>query len=229
MTHPIDFGKTNPLGIFEIGEDGTSTIELNPIIDFVVEDVEIFTIILISSSNEEDHWQDVSLNVNIHDAETPTPSPTQTETQTETQTDTPTPTDTPTETQTPYPQYELVASSYSINEGEEVTITLVTKNVPEGSIVRYAMTHPQDFTDMAPIGKFIVSETGETELKIKPIEDYQIEGTELLTITLIESDVYGEHWRNVSVSVTIIDSSTPPTYKLESSALEVNEEMLQLL
>ena len=80
------------MGIFEIGEDGTSTIELNPIIDFVVEDVEIFTIILISSSNEEDHWQDVSLNVNIHDAETPTPSPTQTETQTETQTDTPTPT-----------------------------------------------------------------------------------------------------------------------------------------
>ena len=35
--------------------------------------------------------------------------------------------------------------------------------------------------------------------------------------------MYGEHWRNVSVSVTIIDSSTPPTYKLESSALEVNE------
>ena len=85
------------------------------------------------------------------------------------------------------------------------------------------MTHPDDFTNLAPIGEFEVSETGETTLKITPHEDYQIEGTEILTLTLINSSINGEQWRNKSVSVTIVDSSTPPTYTLEASALEVDE------
>ena len=86
------------------------------------------------------------------------------------------------------------------------------------------MTHPDDFTNLAPIGEYyIVSETGETTLKITPHEDYQIEGTEILTLTLIDSSINGEQWRNKSVSVTIVDSSTPPTYTLEAYALEVDE------
>jgi len=160
---------------------------------------------------------------------TPTDTPTPTETQTPTSTDTPTntptdtPTNTPTDTPTPVPIYELVASPYTINEGEEVTITLRTTNVASGTLVSYAITHPDDFANLTPIGEFEVSETGETTLKITPQEDYQIEGTEILTLTLIDSSINGEQWRNTSVSVTIVDSSTPPTYTLESSALEVDE------
>ena len=37
---------------------------------------------------------------------------------------TPTPTDTPTPTQTPFPQYDLLTSPDTINEGDELTITL---------------------------------------------------------------------------------------------------------
>jgi hypothetical protein len=220
---------------------------MTPINDFIVEQNETLTIILISSSNQEDYWQQVEVSVVIKDVITPTPTQTQTQTPTGTQTPTPTgtqtptptetqtptstSTETPTETQTPtptetpvpVPSYELVASSYSINEGEEVTITLVTENVEPGTHVGYAMTHPDDFTNQAPIGVFEVNQDGNSILKITPTEDYQIEGTEILTISLIESTIGGDEWRGVNVKVTIIDSSTPPTYKLEASALDVNE------
>ena len=72
---------------------------------------------------------------------TPTPTSTQTPTQTPTSTQTPTQTPTDTPTQTPIPEYVLTASSVEINEGDPLTITLTTANVPSGTKVGYAMTH----------------------------------------------------------------------------------------
>ena len=53
MTHPVDFGKISPLGIFEIGADGKATLELSPIEDYAIEGTETLTIILTGSSTGE--------------------------------------------------------------------------------------------------------------------------------------------------------------------------------
>ena len=69
---------------------------------------------------------------------------------------TPTPTDTPTNTPTPIPEYSLSASAESVNEGQEFTITLQTENIPEGTIVNYAVSHPDDFIGINLLGEFKV-------------------------------------------------------------------------
>ena len=77
---------------------------------------------------------------------------------------TPTPTDTPTPTQTPFPQYDLLTSADTINEGDELTITLKTNHVPVGTIVNYAVTLPEDFTNLAPLNTFTVNHTVKYQL-----------------------------------------------------------------
>ena len=155
--------------------------------------------------NPEGDWNGKSISVAINDTSVPTP--------------TPTPTDTP----TPVPSYELLSSKTEVDEGEEVVITLKTENVPSGAIVNYSVTHPDDVDGLSATGEFVVSESGITELKITPIEDYQTEDPETLTFTLTNSNFGGNQYEDVTVSVKINDTSSFPTYKLEASAAEIDE------
>ena len=45
-----------------------------------------------------------------------------------------------------------------MNEGDSVTITLLTTNVPTGTKVGYAMTHPIDMGKASPLGIFEIDE-----------------------------------------------------------------------
>ena len=60
-------------------------------------------------------------------------------------------------------------------------------------------------------------------MKVTPIKDYKTEGTETITLSLTGSNFGGEQWNNKSISVEIADTSTPPTYKLSASAMEIDE------
>ena len=111
------------------------------------------------------------------------------------------------------PYYELL-TSYSVNEGETILISLLTENVNNGTLVPYTITGvTSDDIDGAPLtGNFVV---GTVDLiYINVTEDVLTEGEETLTITLDN----GEH----SVDVIINDSSQDPTYEL-LAPIAVNE------
>ena len=84
------------------------------------------------------------------------------------------------------------------------------------------MSNPDDF-GTSFTGEFIVSESGNTSITFTPIEDYTTEGTETLILQLTNSSIGGDQWKNISISVTINDTSVPPIYELEASSLSVNE------
>ena len=120
------------------------------------------------------------------------------------------PTPTPTETfKPPIPEYELLASKEVMGEGDDLKITLKTKNVPVGTIVTFAVTIPEDFTDLSPLNTFTVNETGEVSIDVTAIEDFQIEGIETLTISLTGSSYGDTEWEGIDVSVIILDTSVP--------------------
>ena len=122
------------------------------------------------------------------------------------------------------PTYELISSKPEIDEGEELTITLKTTKVPKGTIVGFSVTHPYDFANLNPTDNFfVVDKFGEATLKITPTEDYQKEGAEFFTISLVNSSLPGDEWETINTTVTIRDTSQPPTYKLEASQSFVKE------
>ena len=199
LTNHTDLGLEDSTGEFEI-INGTATQEFGPVEDYALEGEKEFTLKLVGTTmNPEGDWNGKSISVAINDTSVPTP--------------TPTPTDTP----TPIPSYELLSSKTEVDEGEELVITLKTENVPSGAIVNYSVTHPDDVDGLSATGEFVVSESGITELKITPIEDYQTEGPETLTFTLTNSNFGGNQYEDVTVSVKINDTSSFPTYKLEAS------------
>ena len=97
-----------------------------------------------------------------------------------------------------------------------------TENVYVGTKVGYSVTNPKD-VELDATGYFEVANSGLTELKITPIKDYQTEGPETLTFTLINSNFGGTQYEGVNISVEIVDTSRPPTYELSSTSLAIDE------
>ena len=127
MTHPADFGLSSPLGIFTVDSAGKAEVTFTPVKDYKKEGSEILEVLLVGATIGGEHWKGKNVTALIKDTSLPTP------------------TSTPTATPTPIPSYELTASATEIDEGDPLTITLKTKNVPPNAKVGYAMTHPVDF------------------------------------------------------------------------------------
>ena len=56
------------------------------------------------------------------------------------------------------------------------------------------MTIPDDVGKATPLGVFEVEESGLTTLSLTPLEDYKVEGSETLVISLVGSSIGGDQW-----------------------------------
>ena len=90
-------------------------------------------------------------------------------------------------------------------------------------MVGYSVTNPDDVDGLNATGQFVVADGGNTQLKITPNKDYQTEGVETLTFTLISSNFGGTQWQDKSVSIQINDTTRPPTYQLVASKASIDE------
>ena len=88
-------------------------------------------------------------------------------------------------------EYELVKSSAGVSEGGSITVTLFTKNIPNGVNVPYTITgaSASDFSPATLTGNFTVSSTdgGQTGVAAKTLtiaSDTTTEGNETVTLAL---------------------------------------------
>lgn len=103
------------------------------------------------------------------------------------------------------PTYALTASQNSVNEGEQVTFTLSTTGIAQGTAVDWNITGIQsaDITPNALTGQFVVGADGSASHAVTIAADQVTEGTEVLTFALT-------YISNRFVNVTINDSSILP-------------------
>lgn len=99
--------------------------------------------------------------------------------------------------------YTLTSTSYSVYEGTTVTITLVTSNVANGTVIPYTITGV-DSSDIngAALYNFFIVNNNTSNISITISSDLEIESTETLVLTL------NTITPTVSVSIAIVDFSS---------------------
>ncbi len=127
------------------------------------------------------------------------------------------------------PIYTLSSDVTNVDEGQVLTISLLTENVNNGTVVPYTITGvtSDDIDGASLTGSFVVSETGDFPytfpvplgtsgniITLNVTEDFITEGEESLTLTLDN----GED----DIDIIINDTSLDPTYELSAPA-SVNE------
>ena len=123
-------------------------------------------------------------------------------------------------------QSYILSSPTSVNEGDDIDITLITTGLDDGSKVPYFITgvSVEDINLPSLSGEFTVGDDGRSQLSINVLEDFLTEGDEILTLSLGLSN--GES----DVNVLITDTSVSPTYTLSgpSSVNEGDELYIQI-
>lgn len=118
------------------------------------------------------------------------------------------------------PTYQLQSSSNggTVNEGDSISVTLNTTNLPEGYFVPYTVsgiTNADLTTPPGITGAFqVFGNSASLTWRIK--EDFTSDGTETFTLNLNNGE-------GGTITVTILDTSQGPTYSLSASAASVNE------
>lgn len=114
-------------------------------------------------------------------------------------------------------KFSLSTSTSSVNEGEEVVITLNTKRIRVGKTVPYQITgiDSSDLTSGSLSGSFSINSSGVGTISLTLRSDSVTEGLENLNISLTNNRAT----RSVQVSDT---SQSGPTYTISSSS-SVNE------
>jgi hypothetical protein len=114
------------------------------------------------------------------------------------------------------PTYDLTSSTSSVNEGDNFTITLNTQGLSNGTVVPYSIegVEPADINDASLTGDFTINNNTATAT-FNVTTDQLTEGNETLTLSLDNNAD--------SISITIEDTSTTPTYELTRSQSSVNE------
>lgn len=127
----------------------------------------------------------------------------------------------------PSPTYTVVNNS-AVIEGSDISFTVITTNVPDGTRLYYSLgyndpnTTETDFTSAS--GSFTIN-GGVGTFDISIVEDFLTEGTQSFYVD-IRTDSTSGTIVTTSFNIEIIDTSiTPviPTYSLSPSSLSVNE------
>ena len=116
--------------------------------------------------------------------------------------------------------YSVSVSPSSIDEGSNLTVTVTTTNVANGTILYWDTDSPSDFTTSS--GSFTInSSTG--SFIITPTEDATTEGTESFTVRIRIGSTTGTIV-STSNSININDTSiSPVTYTATPTSYTVNE------
>lgn len=117
----------------------------------------------------------------------------------------------------PAPSYTLTADKLSINEGDSVTITLVTANALSGMTqIPYTITGitSNDIGGGSLTGNFSV---GQSQVTFTTVRDMTAEGPRFLTLSLV--GVYPA----TSITVKINDTSKPASFILSANVSSANE------
>ena len=125
------------------------------------------------------------------------------------------------------PEYTVTPNLLSVNEGNSVTFTISTLNVPDGSTLYWTNggnTGSSDFEDLANNGSvIIINDLGYVTRTLK--SDLLTEGTETIILELRTFSTSGTVVAT-SPTVSVTDTSTGgtvSTYNIEPSASSVNE------
>jgi len=123
--------------------------------------------------------------------------------------------------QNPSATYELFASPNPVDEGQTVTITLQTTNVPNGIEIPYTISSADadDFDEsFSSLGVFTVTNNNDS-FSLNIIEDFIPEGTETFTVSLDNGEA--------SIDIDINDTSNAPgenaLYLLSADSDEIDE------
>lgn len=114
------------------------------------------------------------------------------------------------------PTYILTSSTQNANEGTTVTVTLTTTNVANGATFGYTVTgiSAADLTAGGMTGTFTIQNNNATA-SFTFANDLLLEGTEVFTLSVTNT--------TLSVSVNVLDTSTPtPVYNF-STVSSINE------
>jgi plastocyanin len=130
------------------------------------------------------------------------------------------------------PIYDSLSSPSNANEGDTITFSLLTQNIPDSTTVGYTITGitEDDISSGTLTGTITISNnTGSTSIVID--NDELIEGSEVVTCTIDATDSEGNNTGSLESETTIADTSIPtPTYTAtpvsnsidEGSALTIN-------
>lgn len=123
------------------------------------------------------------------------------------------------------PTYTLAASATTLNEGDTVTFTVTTTNVPNGTLLYYSIENVEalDFTDNTLNGSLSINNNGGSFTKtIKP--DLLTEGNQTFNVRLrinsVTDTIVDSVFGIVITDTSLTGGSTVPTYTL--SALNDN-------
>jgi|GEM_PF-2481605 len=112
---------------------------------------------------------------------------------------------------TPVPTFSLAADAPSVDEGQAISFTLQTINVPAGTQYHYTVTgiSPQDIVggSAALTGTVTIDANGRAVIELHPAADLTTEGAETLTL-----QIAGQ-----TVSVEVNDLSRTPTFILTAN------------
>lgn len=126
------------------------------------------------------------------------------------------------------PTYSFQANVASVSEGQSVKFTLITTDIPSGTVIPYEIVGngitSADINGAPLSGNFTVNANGTAtmDLTLTTTADLTTEGNETLTIRLTTAP------NNPSVSITIVDSSVAPpvvpTYALSNNVSNAANE-----
>ena len=90
-----------------------------------------------------------------------------------------------------------------MEEGDEITLTLLTELVPDGTKVTFSVSDDEDFYNLGPAREFIVKD-GTASMKLKAVEEFKLEGSKQIKIELNGSSLEGTEWHHVKVLINVI-------------------------
>lgn len=117
------------------------------------------------------------------------------------------------------PVYTVTSAQASVNEGASVTFNVTAQGVPNGTVLYYTLSRPEDFAVAS--GSFTVTNLA-GNFAVTPTADATTEGSETFTASVRTGSISGTVVAE-SGSVTINDTSLNPTYAVTPAANNVNE------